>query len=48
MALKLLEFVEQVMMDTFLLKLTQIEKTGSKGKTSISLGKLIVNIHFQN
>ena len=33
MTLKLFEFVEQVMMDTLLLKLTQFEKTGSIGKT---------------
>ena len=31
MALKLFDFVEQFMMDTFLLKLTQLEKTGSIG-----------------
>ena len=31
MALKLFEFVEQFMMDTFLLQLTQFEKTGSIG-----------------
>ena len=33
MALKLFEFVEQFIMDTFLLKQTQYEKTGSTGKT---------------
>ena len=33
MALKLFEFVEQFMMDTFWLKLTQFEKTGSIGRT---------------
>ena len=48
MALKLSEFVEQFMMDTFLLKLTQFEKTGLIGKTFISLGYLIINFHFQN
>ena len=48
MALKLFEFVEQFIMDTFLLKLTQFEKTGSIGKTFISLVKLIINFHFQN
>ena len=31
-ALKPFEFIGQFMMDTFLLKLTQFEKTGSKGK----------------
>ena len=48
MALKLFEFVEQFMMDIFLLKLTQFEKTGSIGKTIISLGNLIIIFHFQN
>ena len=42
MALKLFEFVEQFMMDTFLLKLSQFEITGSIGKTLISLGNLII------
>ena len=46
--LKALEFVEQFMMNTFMLKLTQFEKTGSIGKTSISLGNLIINFHFRN
>ena len=32
MALTLFEFVEQFMMDTFLVKLTQFEKTRSIGK----------------
>ena len=48
MALKLFEFVEQFIMNTFLIKLTQFEKTGSIGKTSISLGNLITNFHFRN
>ena len=43
MALKLFEFVEQFMMNIFLLKLTQFEKTGSIGKPFISLGNLIIN-----
>ena len=47
MTLKLLEIVEQLMMDTFMLKLTQIEKTESIGKTFISLGNLIVNFDFR-
>ena len=33
-ALKLFEFLKQFMMDTFLLKLTQFEKAGSKRKIS--------------
>ena len=48
MALKVFEFVEQFMMDTFLLKITQFEKTGSIVKTFISLGNLIINFHFRN
>ena len=48
MALKLFEFVDQFIMDNFLLKLTQFEKTGSKGKIFISLGNLIINFHLQN
>ena len=32
------------MMDTFLLKLTQFEKTGSIGKIFISLGNLLISI----
>ena len=48
MALKLFEFVEQLMMDTFLLKLTQFEKNGLIGKTFISLENLIINFHFPN
>ena len=47
MALKFFEIVEQFMMDTFLLKLTQFEKIGSIGKTFISLGYLISNFHFE-
>ena len=35
MNLKLFEFLKQFMMSTFLLKLTQFEKTGSIGKTFI-------------
>ena len=34
-ALKLFEFVEQFILGTWLLKLTQFEKTGSIGKTFI-------------
>ena len=48
MALKHFEFVEQFMMKTFVLKLTQIEKTGSIGETFISMGNLIINFHFRN
>ena len=31
-----------------MLKLTQFEKTGSIGKTFVSLGNLIINFHFRN
>ena len=48
MSLNLWELVEQFMMDTFLLKITQFEKTGSIGKTLISLEKLLINFHFRN
>ena len=48
MALKLFEFLEQFMVDTFSLKLAQFEKIGSIGITFISLGNLIINFHFQN
>ena len=37
MALKLCEFLEEFVIDTFLRKLAQFEKTGSLGKISISL-----------
>ena len=46
MALKFFELVEHFMMDTFLKKLTQFEKTGSKGKTSNSLGNLLIPLSF--
>ena len=38
---------EQFMMDTFLFKITQFEKTGSIGKTYISLGNLRINFIFE-
>ena len=47
-ALKLFEIAEQFMADTFLLKLTQFEKTASIGKTFISLGNLIIKFQFRN
>ena len=48
MALKLFEITEQLMMETFLLEITQFEKAGSNGKTLNSLGNLIINFHFRN
>ena len=47
MALKNVEFEKQFMMHTFLLKVTRLEKTGSIGKTFISLENLIINFHFR-
>ena len=40
MPLKLFEFQKQLMIDTFLIKLAQIEKTGSIGKIFSSQGNL--------
>ena len=48
MALELFKFAEKIRMDNFSLKVTQFEKTGSIGKTFISLGNLIINLHFRN
>ena len=48
MPLKHFEFQKLIMTDTFLIKLTQFEKTGSKGKFSIPLGILKTKIHFWN
>ena len=48
MALKFFQFVDQIMMDTFLLKLTQLEKFESISKTFGSLGNLVTNFHFRN
>ena len=48
MALKLLEFQEQFMIDIWLIKITQFTKTGSIGKSFISLGNLIIKFHFRS
>ena len=48
MASNLSEFLEQLIISTFLIKLTQFEQTGSLGKVFIPLGKLITKFHFQN
>ena len=42
LALELFEFLEQFMIDTFLIKLTQFEETRSKVKIFISLEILII------
>ena len=39
MALNFFEFVEQIMMDTYMLKLIQFEKTGSICKSFYFAGK---------
>ena len=36
------------MIDSLFIELTQFEKTGSRGKTFISLENLIINFHFRN
>ena len=48
MVLKLFKFLEPFLIDTFLLKVTQFEKTGSISKLFISLGDLIIKFHFSN
>ena len=48
MALNLFEFLEQLIIDNFFLKLTQFEKTGSIRKDYISLRSLIIKFHFRN
>ena len=47
MVLKLFKFLEQFLIDTFLLKVTQYEKTGSISKLFISLGDLIIKFHLR-
>ena len=47
MALKLLEILEQFMNDSFLIKLTQFEKTGSIVKNLIPLGNLKIKIQLK-
>ena len=46
--LELLEFQQQVMIDTFLIQLTQFERNGSLDKNFISLRNLIIKFHFRN
>ena len=48
MAVNFCEFLEQFMISTFLIKLTQNEKTGSLGKVFVPLGKLIIKFHSHN
>ena len=48
MPFKLFEFQEQFTIDTFLIKLTQFEITGSISKFFIPLGNLKITFHFRN
>ena len=47
MTVNLFEFLEQLVIDNFFMKLTQFEKTGSERKDVISLGNLIIKFHFR-
>ena len=48
MALNIFSFQEKIMVDNFLIKLTQLEKTGSIGKYIIQLRNLkLKRKHFQ-
>ena len=47
MPLKLFEFLEQFIIDTLLIKITQFEKIGSIGKIFISRGNSIIKFHFR-
>ena len=48
MPLKLYDFLEQLMIDTFSIKLNQFDKTGSIGKFFISLVNLKTKFDFRN
>ena len=48
MPLKLFEFLEQFITGTFLMKLIQFEKNGSRRKIFILLGDLNFKFHFKN
>ena len=48
MPLKLFEVHEQLMIDTFLIKSIQLEKTESIGKFLIPLGNLKIKFHSLN
>ena len=48
MTLKFFELQEESMIGTFVLKLTQIKKTGSIGKLFIPLENVQSKIHFRN
>ena len=48
MPVELFEFQKQFKIGVVLLKLTQLEETGSTGKLLISLGNLSIIFHFRN
>ena len=48
MPVKLFEFLEQFMIETFLMKLAQFAKTGSIGEFFIPLRNLKIQFHFRN
>ena len=48
MPLKLFAFLEQFMIDLCMIKLTQLEKTGSIVKFFISVGNSIMKIQLRN
>ena len=47
MPFKLFEFLERFMTGSFLIALTQLEKTGSAGKV-FSAGNLKIKFHFRS
>ena len=48
MPFKLFEFLEQLMIVTFLITQAQLEKTGSIGRVFIPLGNLKIKFHIRN
>ena len=48
MAFQLYEFLNHFMIDTFLIKLTQFEKTGTVDEVYLLQKKLIIKNHFRN
>ena len=48
MALKLFKLQDSLMIDPFIIKLTQLEKTRSMNKFSIMLENLMIKVNFEN
>ena len=48
MKFKLYDFLVEIMIGTFSIKLTQFEQIGSIGKLLISLGNLAIKFHYRN